>query len=107
MEASLEELNNIEKRFRNYILILDFILRETKTELSENRAKREIWQEHHESWKQNRGSSVQDSFVNQKGDVNPSYGFREFRPLQPLMGVSIDGQIPSKAFLLNEFRPLI
>lgn len=53
MDVSLEEkLNQIEISFRNYILILDFLIRETRTELSENRAKREIWQEHHQNWKQ-------------------------------------------------------
>ncbi|EKP05405.1 hypothetical protein LEP1GSC018_1388 [Leptospira kirschneri str. 2008720114] len=54
MEISLEEkLNHFEARFRNYILILDFLIRETKLELSENRAKREIWQKHHQNWMQN------------------------------------------------------
>ncbi|EQA62854.1 hypothetical protein LEP1GSC062_1061 [Leptospira alexanderi serovar Manhao 3 str. L 60] len=53
MDVSLEEkLNQIEISFRNYILILDFLIRETRAELSENRAKREVWQEHHQNWKQ-------------------------------------------------------
>ncbi|MDV6236775.1 hypothetical protein CH379_014195 [Leptospira ellisii] len=54
MEIHSEALNQIEARFRNYILILDFILRETRNELSENRAKRESWLEQHEDWKKNR-----------------------------------------------------
>ncbi|PJZ59092.1 hypothetical protein CH367_03450 [Leptospira barantonii] len=106
MEASLEELNNIEKRFRNYILILDFILRETRTELSENRAKREMWQEHHDSWKQNHGTVAPDSFQDPKITIEPSLIYREFRPLQPLTETNY-GQIPSKALLINEFRPLL
>ncbi|AVV80576.1 hypothetical protein [Leptospira santarosai] len=54
MDVSFEEkLNQIETSFRNYILILDFLIRETRMELSENRSKREIWQEHHQKWKQN------------------------------------------------------
>ncbi|EMK18896.1 hypothetical protein LEP1GSC046_1112 [Leptospira kirschneri serovar Bim str. 1051] len=59
MEISLEEkLNHFEARFRNYILILDFLIRETKSKLSENRAKREIWQKHHQNWMQNRKVSA-------------------------------------------------
>lgn len=106
MEASLEELNHIEKRFRNYILILDFILRETKTELSENRAKRELWQEHHDSWKQNHGPSVRNSFRDPNIAIEPALIYREFRPLQPLIETNYS-QIPSKAFPVNEFRPLL
>ncbi|TGK29488.1 hypothetical protein EHQ13_07295 [Leptospira gomenensis] len=54
MEIHSESLNQIEARFRNYILLLDFILRETRNELSENRTKREIWLEQHRDWKKNR-----------------------------------------------------
>ncbi|ADE44175.1 hypothetical protein KQY10_17975 [Leptospira interrogans] len=64
MEISLEEkLNHFEVRFRNYILILDFLIRETKSELSENRAKREIWHKHHQNWKQSRKVFVKSPFL--------------------------------------------
>ncbi|EMJ94162.1 hypothetical protein [Leptospira alstonii] len=49
-----EKLKRIEISFRNYIFLLDFLIRETRTELSENRAKRETWLEHHQNWKQSR-----------------------------------------------------
>ncbi|EMY78951.1 hypothetical protein LEP1GSC060_0879 [Leptospira weilii serovar Ranarum str. ICFT] len=49
-----EKLKHIEISFRNYIFILDFLIRETRAELSENAAKREIWLEHHRNWKQSR-----------------------------------------------------
>ncbi|EMG22950.1 hypothetical protein LEP1GSC150_1944 [Leptospira interrogans serovar Copenhageni str. LT2050] len=44
-------------------MILDFLIRETKSELSENRAKREIWQKHHQNWKQSRKVFVKSPFL--------------------------------------------
>lgn len=81
MKVSLEELNQIERRFRNYIFVLDFLLRETRTELTENRAKRETWLEGHENWKKKRYSANPEDFSRIETVIKREVYNREFRPL--------------------------
>ncbi|RHX88606.1 hypothetical protein DLM78_06680 [Leptospira stimsonii] len=105
MEVSLEELNQIEKRFRNYIFILDFLLRETRSELLENRAKREIWLERHENWKKNRSPINSEGYPRIQNAISKDIFRQEFRPLQPLRNSKLKSIFPRTGRPI-EFRPL-
>ncbi|EPG75187.1 hypothetical protein LEP1GSC058_0086 [Leptospira fainei serovar Hurstbridge str. BUT 6] len=43
--------SDLAVRFRNYVILLDRILREVEDELEENRAIRHEWSEWHSNWK--------------------------------------------------------
>lgn len=104
MESSLEELNHIEKRFRKYILILDFLLRETRTELSQNRAKRETWHRHNENWKLGRVHPENNSFQNPNQKTESTSLLRTSLPFRPISS-NENKPILRNSFAIQEFRP--
>lgn len=105
METSLEELNHIEKRFRKYILILDFLLRETRTELSQNRAKRETWYKRNENWKLHHVHPENNSFQNLIQNIESPSLLRTSLPFRPIPS-NENKSILKNNFAIQEFRPL-
>ncbi|TGM52861.1 hypothetical protein EHQ97_13145 [Leptospira adleri] len=106
MKVSLEELNQIEKRFRNYIFVLDFLLRETRTELTENRAKRETWLEGHENWKKKRYLTNREDLSRLEKVIKKEGYNREFRPLQNTFDSKSGGSMRTASELCFRPQPL-
>lgn len=65
----LSSQTDIARRFRNYVILLDRILRDAEEELQENRLVRTEWSEWHSNWKRvwlATGSSSEDSLLRER-----------------------------------------